>query len=77
MNSLNLNFIKQTGMSEYFKFHISLLGVETEALCFTAYHWGQWGLSRFRYGERVVAFPPITQVILPERSHNDEQTKRK
>ena len=53
LNQLNLGFIKQSGMSDYFKSHISCLGVETEVLCFTAYHWGQWGLSKFRYGDHT------------------------
>ena len=53
LNQLNLNFIKQSGMSDYFKSHLSDLGVETEVLCFTAYHWGQWRLSKFRYGEHT------------------------
>ena len=53
LNQLDLNFIKQSGMSDYFKSHLSDLGVETEVLCFTAYHWGQWRLSKFRYGEHT------------------------
>ena len=72
MNSLDLNFIKQTGMVEYFKSHILLLGVGTEALCFTAYHWGQWNLSKFRYGEQVVSC--IHQSLTADGDRNSSDT---
>ena len=38
MKALDLNFIKQTGMADYFKSHIQIVGVNTEAFCFTLYH---------------------------------------
>lgn len=53
MKPLNLTFIQETGMAEYFKSHIVMFGVETEALCFTIYHCGQWGLLKHRCGERI------------------------
>ena len=37
-------------MTEYFKEHALLFGVQTEVYCFLEYHWGQWGLGKFKYG---------------------------
>ena len=40
-------------MAQYFNEHRLFLGVDTEVLCWCAYQFGDWGLSKFRYGEKV------------------------
>ena len=48
----DLEIMKIDGMSEYFRYHEEIFGVRTEVFCFLEYHWGQWNLGKFKYGDR-------------------------
>ena len=74
LNQLSLGFIKQSGMADYFKSHLSDLGVETEILCFAVYHWGQWGLSKFRYGEHTYKRNAVSDGDLTDGTDADRGT---